>query len=280
MDEMRDDAVLFDHGKLRINIKHVRGDTNIEPKPCHRIFSSVPFADATPPKGVPNLGLSSVRLAMEFIKIQRPVKTTRSKQRKKSDRIETSNTNIEESEILSPRKVPPTYEPEDTDDNDGDILSYDEDALLRTIREGDEASNQIPGESVNTSKRWLTLPDMTARPEVTHGVSAHNKKKRKRPWTDPRFKMASTEPPFLLELAELETLTDAAMRLAVCNSLPKRATGLKARANTFIGGLADIAPTLWSPGYLPVTRVLAQVRRSFKLMISGILTKISFPPNN
>ncbi|KAF2794658.1 hypothetical protein K505DRAFT_360864 [Melanomma pulvis-pyrius CBS 109.77] len=254
MDEMRDGTVLLDDGKLRINIKHVQGDTNIEPKPCHRIFSSVPFADVVPPKGVPNLGLSSIRFAMEFIKIQRPPKTTRSKQTKKSDRIDTPNTNIEESEIINPRKVPLTYETEDTDDDDDDILSY-EDALLH---EGDEASNQIP---------------VTARPEAAHGVSIQNKKKRKRPLTDPRFELASTEPPSLLELAELEMLTDAAMRLAVCNILPKRATGLKARANTFIGGLADIAPTLWSPGYLPAfsqrSHFLPIISRSLGRATSG-----------
>lgn len=56
---------------------------------------------------------------------------------------------------------------------------------------------------------------------------------------------------------EIQSMIDGAFRLSVCGSFSKRSKrSLKVKASTFELGLADIAPVMWRPGYLPVGELI------------------------
>lgn len=58
-----------------------------------------------------------------------------------------------------------------------------------------------------------------------------------------------------LEIENLETLIDGALRISVlCRVNGKLLSGVKIKANTFKMGLADIAPSIWKPGYLTASK--------------------------
>jgi hypothetical protein len=269
-DERSDDALPFEPGKLQINIKHAREDTEIEGKKCHRISSNVPFADITPTEGVPYVRLISVRFAMEIIRIQPSIKPTRPKKRRKLERTDTFKADSEDGEVPKLTKLPTELE---------DTYNGGEYGILWSEQRGDEDLSHTFDPSPKRRKRPSTLPNMGPGSGVPIMELLHNVENQTRPSTGSspeRVLTESCQSPVL----ELETLVDAAIRLAVCSSLPKPATGVKVKANTFTGGLTDVAPTLWSPGYLPVTSDIARVSLCFTLTSSGIRTEISLPPSH
>ena len=269
-DERSDDALPFEPGKLQINIKHAREDTEIEGKKCHRIFSNVPFADITPTEGVPYVGLMSVRFAMEIIKIQPLIKPTRPKKRRKLEPTDTFKAESEGGEVPELTKL--LAELENTYDGD-------EHGMLWSEQRGDEGLSHTLVPSPKRRKRPSTLPDVGPGSGLLIMELLHNVKNQTRPSMGSGPERVVIEP-YQSPVLGLEALVDAAIRLAVCSSLPKPATGVKVKANTFIGGLTDVAPTLWSPGYLPVISNIARLSLCLKLTSSGIRTEISLPPSH
>jgi hypothetical protein len=239
----------FDHGKLHINIKHARKDTETKDKKHRRDSSNLPFTDVSPPEGVPNIGLMSVRFSMEVIKLQHYTKQTRPKRRRKLERADVLGADLKEVEVADSKKPPAQLE--DTDD-------MNEHEMLWTDLRGDEDLCHIAVQNPSRQKQPTTVPRMGTCPGTPLSDSLHDVKNGKRPLTESspeRILAKSHHSP----IPRLETLVDAAIRLAMCSSLPKPATGVKVKANTFAGSLTDIAPALWSPGYLPVTRVLREL---------------------
>jgi len=56
-----------------------------------------------------------------------------------------------------------------------------------------------------------------------------------------------------LDSGDLETLIDGAFRTSILGRIKnKMLPGVKVKANAFEVGLADVAPSLWKPGYLSV----------------------------
>ena len=269
-DERSDDALPFEPGKLQINIKHAREDAEIEAKKCHRISLDVPFADITPAEGVPCVGLMSVQFAMEIIRIQPSIKPTRPKRRRKLESTDTFKADSEDGVVPRLTKLPTKFE---------DMYNGDEHGMLWSERRGHESLSHTFVQSPKGCKRPSTLPDMALGCGVPIMESLHNAKNQEQPSTGSSLERVLTESHHSLVLG-LETLVDAAIRLAVCSSLPKPVTGVKVKANTFIGGLIDIAPTLWSSGYLPVMSDIARVNLCSTLTSSGIRTEMSLPPSN
>jgi len=62
----------------------------------------------------------------------------------------------------------------------------------------------------------------------------------------------SGETPHLSDMEQIEILTDATLRLAICNNLRGFGSMVKIKASTFSSSLADVAPALWRPGYRSV----------------------------
>jgi hypothetical protein len=243
----------FDHGKLHINIKHAHKDTETKDKKCRRNFSNLPYKDASPPEGVPNIGLMSVRFAMEVIKLQRYTKQTRPKRRRKLEHADVLGVDLKEVEVADLKKPPAPLE--DTD-------NMNEHEMLWTDLEGDAALCHTAVQNPSRQEQPTTVPRMGTCPGTPLSVSLHDVKNGKRPLTEssPEKILAKSHHS---PIPRLETLVDAAIRLTMCSILPKPATGIKVKANTFAGSLIDVAPALWSPGYLPVTRVLRELSLTF-----------------
>jgi hypothetical protein len=55
-----------------------------------------------------------------------------------------------------------------------------------------------------------------------------------------------------LNFGQIMELLDAAVRMTICRNPLKISSGVKVKASSFGARLAEIAPSLWSPDYLPV----------------------------
>ncbi|KAF2266581.1 hypothetical protein CC78DRAFT_614767 [Lojkania enalia] len=92
------DPLLYERGKIRININHARGNTTPTASKHHRIFSNVHFADIKPPDGVPIIYLQSIRFSMEVFRIQQSIKT------KGRKRLKVSSSEVRLSDSDTPKK--------------------------------------------------------------------------------------------------------------------------------------------------------------------------------
>jgi len=209
----------------------------------------VPFADITPVEGVPYVGLMSVRFVMEIISMQRSIKPTRPKRRRKLERADAFKPDSEDGEVPSLTKFPIELE---------DVYDRDEQGMLWSEQRGYESLSHTFVQSLKRRKRPSALPDLGPESGAPIMELLHNAENQKQPSTGSSLERVPTESRHS-PIPGLDTLVDAAIRLSVCSSLPKPSTGVKVKANTFTGGLTDMAPTLWSQGYLPVMSDIARL---------------------
>ncbi|KAF2707038.1 hypothetical protein K504DRAFT_492600 [Pleomassaria siparia CBS 279.74] len=271
-------AMPLDHERLRINIQQTHAEPNMEARSPHRILLNVPCADVAPPEGVLNLGLSSIRLPMDIVKCQRLVRPTKSKRRKGFSHNNAPQASTREGGRSNLMKLL-SHGSEDTgentillDNDDGILLSIPvaNPTLTQISKQDSQRRNPEHGNSdemlldhapetlgiIPVGNQTVTQTSIPSSPTRTPTLfdmgrgHVHNARKRKRPWTVPKSKVTSEIADTFPSLCGLETLIDAALRLVISNVPPKPASRVNVKANTFDGGLADIAPNLWSPGYL------------------------------
>ncbi|KAF3052471.1 hypothetical protein E8E11_010310 [Didymella keratinophila] len=213
-------------GKLRIMISHSDQTATLAAKPRHRVLSNIPAADLRPPEGVPVFSLDSVGLSMDVFEII-PKRTTST-----AKRLKTSTTSNHQSQ---------SQDNQDIDDVDHEAT----DTLLLGV---DPTS---PSHLTSTLKRLrpLTSPaERTTASQTTHSsgaLSGPRSNSQGCETQDTQLCSTSVEP------TSMRILIDGALRLSVLSSITsKMLPGIKIKANTFGPGLADLAPTLWKPGYL------------------------------
>ena len=70
-----------------------------------------------------------------------------------------------------------------------------------------------------------------------------------------------------IRAAQLLHMVDAALRMCICSKPGRLAPGIQIVVDDRVTQLADIAPAIWSPGYLPVcTRLVVSAVTGFRLI--------------
>ena len=59
--------------------------------------------------------------------------------------------------------------------------------------------------------------------------------------------------PHTIDIDELGIFIDSALRVSVCEQTPKLPSGAKVMVKNFTASLAELCPSVWSPGYLSVS---------------------------
>jgi hypothetical protein len=209
---------------LRINLNHNRQQANENNRAPHRLFINVPCADVKPPQGIPVVYLSSVEFKMEFV-TQRHI--SRPKRRK---------LNQLSRQPLTLSLTPPvrlSFPPQQPRENQVDLIHVarnDKCILSPTAHKG----------TVRELEEMLNRKNTI----YTHA--------------DP-FKTAcltSEQEDSYIELEVFVKLTDAAVRHFICNRPHRLAPGIKVEEDKIKITLAEVAPTLWSPRFLPVSECI------------------------
>ncbi|KAF2872539.1 hypothetical protein BDV95DRAFT_388033 [Massariosphaeria phaeospora] len=225
-DGANDSTSAVDYGKLRINVGHAR-EANTPAQSHLRMSRIVTAANATPPEGVPGLALESVRFIMDIVRTRSSVlgggttgnRTKRTKQ---------PSCNSTQTEVSTP------------------LLEHDDAVVLFDELCGPSETPQIPC-SPRRKRKHSTSSNVTTKPMPTFADSS--------PSTD-----SHTQPEGYLSgnVDMLTKFVDSTIRLSVCSSLARSATGMKVKTKTFSGCLADVAPCLWRPGFLTALSQRAQ----------------------
>ncbi|PVH94643.1 hypothetical protein DM02DRAFT_676054 [Periconia macrospinosa] len=223
----------FGNQTIRINLGQSSKDIDDGIKKCHRLVATMV------PDGVPTLALHSIHL--NIIVSENMSKTSVQRLRKSQ---------MESTPSFSQDTFP-------YDDGKGDTPSAlsdeqlnlehcsDEEILFATTEPSLARQTGKRKRSVTASNVHMHVPDSTGFPSDTkrycHGISST----LGTPLLDSHTLQKS-------EVQLLSHMVDAAVRFSVLNSLKGSATGLKVKANNFTARLADVAPTLWRPGFLSV----------------------------
>jgi hypothetical protein len=237
--ELGEEALLSDTGTVRINVKHSREATDQSTKKRHRIFTDVPHADVKPPEEVPVILLHSVRFRMDIVTV---------KSRSNIEKNVSTETQTAVHEIRRPIAKEDLLTNHDSNDEIDVLLMEESDEMPPTPVPGitDDALN---GERKDqTRKRSL--------PYVDDAVQAQN-------WDIQSNKRSRRECESIASLPAVEDLIDSAMRLSICRGPVRLASGVKTITSTFTHTLSDVAPALWSPGYLPVVQIRPLFRAHF-----------------
>ncbi|KAI9712619.1 MAG: hypothetical protein M1812_006799 [Candelaria pacifica] len=238
-----------------IQLHHAEGPGKVEPVPKRRAaYSSTYIEDVLPPFGVPSVGLESINLTLHFYPSE-------------SRNVGSKNKKAKAVKVNRLQEVFPLTKDEENDD----ILLSDDECFSQPIlptgrtqrfdfNEPDHErkwSSQPTGslgfvslldDSVEDFKPLLLdKPYPSQDPPLQNDISNSPTLKRRAEdkATDP------TPPP--LQLQEAIQLTDAALRNLICNKPLQIAPGIKVNIEKESPNtkLADLAPALWSPGYLP-----------------------------
>ncbi|KAF2635993.1 hypothetical protein P280DRAFT_553338 [Massarina eburnea CBS 473.64] len=224
---------------VRIDIAQLRGDVDTNTKKKHRICANVPSADAKPPEGMPILSLQSVQFAFVFSETRARSTPVRQKQRKQQTAAISSQSqgtaSVQHQNIGVPYVLP---------DEGAAIFDVSEDEFLFASCEHPLAAQNLK------RKRPLTVPSRRSPSTPLIPTATNYQNKRTRPHTISAIPVVLAETPDAPGSPRTKDLVDAAIRLSVLGNLRKSTGRLKVKANTFTGGLADIAPALWRPGYL------------------------------
>lgn len=197
-------------------INHSDDTAALATRQRHRVLSNIPASDVRPPEGVSVFSLDSVVLCMDVFELV-PRKTTSTAKRLK---MSTNNNDLS--------KATDCHNVEDSGHEPADALLLDSDSGLSLPSV--PPSMKRPRPLISSEEQTATLPST-------------------RPNGDQEHRIHSTDP----QPTNMQTLIDGALRLSILGSIKgKVLPGIKVKANTFGPGLADLAPTLWKPGYLSV----------------------------
>ncbi|EUC46881.1 hypothetical protein COCMIDRAFT_4030 [Bipolaris oryzae ATCC 44560] len=214
-------------GTIRLNISHAAVAREEVGQKHHRLFSDVPATDIGPPDDVISVSLHSVRLCLDILEIgpRRKLVVPRSNL-SPNERIEAED------------KTMMLFDAEST----GNAPSHD-------------VPKPFPFDASRKRKRSVTSMSLT--PLESPGRHLNREER------DTRVDLSSQAPHSLSSMiqfqADVQSMVDSALRLSIRGTISKHATGLKAKANTFSLGLADVAPALWRSGYMEALSQRAQL---------------------
>ncbi|KAF2467106.1 uncharacterized protein BDR25DRAFT_73301 [Lindgomyces ingoldianus] len=213
LNNFNEDALLPDSGKLQINISHSRIEPEMSDKKPHRLCLNVPFEDAKPPPNVSVLTLQSLQFSMEIVEMKAP---RNSKKRKCSQRSSPSRNSS------SPARKR-LFDKQEVRAPEGSTIPFEpEGEILTTLNQQNDGETSARSSYLCIKRRKESVSDRTSILNYSRPI----------------------------DLREVGKLVDAAMRLSISEASPRSTTGLKIVTNSFAGTLAEISPSLWSPGYL------------------------------
>jgi hypothetical protein len=226
------------NGVVRIAIGHSDdGGSNAE-RSRHRVLNNVPNADLQPPESMMNIKLESVRFSMDVLEVKQRFQSRRYV-RPSTERRTCSAPNEEAIEQIG-----------ETGALSNEVTPKDSDARLASSTNPSSSRSTSPGRkrkrsSLHSASRTSCLPTLS----TIDGTQPSE-------WrpTSSELQLTGLNTPTKEQLAEIQTLIDAAMRLSIYGVV-KSTGGTKIKANTFAVGLADVAPVLWKPGFLAACKI-------------------------
>ncbi|XP_014560758.1 hypothetical protein COCVIDRAFT_23113 [Bipolaris victoriae FI3] len=218
---------ITDSGTIRFNISHATVARKEVGQKHHRLFSDVPATDIGPPEGVISVSLHSVRLCLDILETGPRRKLVVPRSNSSSDeRIKA------EDKTMIPFDV----------DSAGSASSHD-------------APKPVPFDASRKRKRSVT--SMSPTPLKLPRRHADSDER------DMRVDLSSQSAHSLSSMMQFQVnvraMVDSALRLCIRGTISKYPNGLKAKANTFRLGLADVAPALWRSGYIDALSQRAQL---------------------
>jgi hypothetical protein len=230
--------VVLQNGVAHVAVSHCNGDGSYVGQKCHRIFNLVPTADLQPPETIANIQLQVVRFSMDILEPKQHSQLKRSYPSPVGGGSSSQH-----------------YDQNLAQDPELDVLS--EGILLpdHDLNLASATHNHPPAMVPTKLKRKRTDVRTSTRTSSSPALSCiREERKCKCPTMIADLSLNAPNTLSKEQLAEIQVLTDAAMRLSVCGA-SKSSSGIKIKANSFGICLADVAPVLWRPGYLGVWNV-------------------------
>lgn len=229
------------NGTLVINIGHADDDRSSETKAPHRILPNVPAADLRPPKNVSKFNLDLVHFSMEIVE---------TKQRLRPKNLKRLKTVPNDNETIFSQ-----LEALGKGGNDGtDEILCESSAAPNLLQPQGSTSARLdvaphgnqkrkrPSTHISVKKTSLPLRD-----------SIHSRPNHRQPSAQSDLQPSTLAVSSASDWEDMDVMIDGALRLSACGTLIKRsANGVKVKASTFGQGLMEVAPILWSPGYMLV----------------------------
>ncbi|KAK1070410.1 hypothetical protein LTR74_004088 [Friedmanniomyces endolithicus] len=236
---------------ITISLAHCERDLSQQRKRVHKLGVGVPFHDVRPPAGVRTRALERVYLGMD---VALPAKHKRPKL------PDTNQPQIHTS--LSQSTAGRELEEEFSDlcgsdsESDFDDLLFDNDGSPE-----DTGSCELrylsASPSIDTRTACVTLP---ATPNKRSSSSANSESAT----------TAHTEADSIL------ALVDAGLRLAISDTSKRLGKDIRVRGAQRLKRLKDVAPALWSPGYLPSVADRAVFLPTISHALSTVASKASY----
>ncbi|KAI9697059.1 MAG: hypothetical protein M1836_005020 [Candelina mexicana] len=215
-------------------------------------YASTPIADVRPPLGIPRVGLETIKITFDFT--------------------------LDQSRKGEPnRKRPKTVDVErlqdffhvTKDEADEDPLLLDEEYFSQPVLPTVSVSG-LNLDELEQERRWASQPTrfLNNLPLLNDNIKGSQAPSFNRYYPPPRpsvqadvsythtlkrpaeRQLSADQRTESLHLQHAVHLTDAALRNLICNRPLRTTPGIKVKRN-LTARLADLAPVLWSPGYLP-----------------------------
>ncbi|KAF1849800.1 uncharacterized protein K460DRAFT_411618 [Cucurbitaria berberidis CBS 394.84] len=252
--------VVLEPGVIHLNINHAADGGPQEEQRRHRIFSDVPNSDVRSPEGFPTISLCSVRFRMDIVEAKQLPRAANKKLKASARKSE----NVQLEDRPQDQELGGVF----------DVIS-------------DETSPATTKLHTTYTPTLVELPMERKRKKLsmTSSIRSNSSPTPRSDFQDGmELTSVSNRQPNTLTIitasdrGKLESIIDGALRLSVCGSLTNRSkSGLKIKASTFSRGLADVAPALWKPGYLPALSLRAQMVPTISRSLSRVACSRTMP---
>lgn len=219
---------MYKSGRVQLKLSHTRTDPDVEEKRSHRLSFDIPFADVKPPDGVPVCTLRAIYLSIEISRTKQPPRS---------------------------KKARCSIERENKGEGKGNKTAFLQDGwYLRGLQELSQPCSWpgdmiLSGRADPTKATFIQLDDEKEVPTFTlNGLTRASCLRRR----SAESALHEVEQHSELNFGQIMELLDAAVRMTICRNPLKISSGVKVKASSFGARLAEIAPSLWSPDYLPV----------------------------
>ncbi|ENI00666.1 hypothetical protein COCC4DRAFT_150283 [Bipolaris maydis ATCC 48331] len=214
-------------GTIRLNISHVAIARKEVGQKHHRLFLDVPATDIGPPEGVLSVSLQSVRLCLDILETGPRRKLVVPRSNSFSDeRIKAEHTTLMLFDI----------------DSTGNASSHD-------------VPKPVRFDTSRKRKRSVTSMPLTP----LESPYQHTDRGERDMLVDLRSQSPHSLSSMMKFQADVRAMVDSALRLSIRGTISRYPNELKAKANTFRMGLADVAPALWRSGYMDALSQRAQL---------------------
>ncbi|KAF2100667.1 hypothetical protein NA57DRAFT_74266 [Rhizodiscina lignyota] len=220
-----------------IELRHTENSESNTKKRLHKLSLDVPHADVQPPNGIDTYGLECVHLKI-FVNEWRPKRRGQPKAAKAERQRDFQTVHSAQSQLVEGNIDLLEWNAE-LGDNTHDTYFAENGSKIGHIPPHDvyademlldDTPNSSLATTVSSEDADLLIETATAFPVLSDGVAESN-----------------------LDLDAICELIDAALRLTMCERPNKLPQGVKVKQCSISPRLADLAPSLWSPGYLAAT---------------------------